>query len=155
MKGLLLSLLPLLAAGSPFWVDTIHNDAAPVISSSNAKEIPDSYMVIFKKHVTERDATAHHSWVQDTHLSHETRKQELRKRSQIPMADDTIFEGLRHTYNIPGGLLGYAGHFGEDVIELVRRHPDVSLSPCFITCWWQISHHIASRWRLEGVQHHL
>jgi len=127
MKGLLLSLLPLLAAGSPVLVDTIHNDAAPIVSSSNAKEIPDSYMVIFKKHVTERDASAHHSWIRDTHSSHEGHKQELRKRSQVPMADDTVFEGLRHTYNIPGtdGLLGYAGHFDEGVIELVRMHPDV------------------------------
>lgn len=126
MKGLVLSLLPLLAAGSPILVDTIHNDAAPLISSSNAKEIPNSYMVVFKKHVTERDASAHHSWVQDVHLSRETTKQELRKRSQVPFSDDTIFEGLRHTYNIPGGFLGYAGHFDEDVIEMVRRHPDVS-----------------------------
>ncbi|ETI23858.1 subtilisin-like serine protease pepC [Cladophialophora carrionii CBS 160.54] len=125
MKGLLLSLLPLLAAGSPVLVDTIHNDAAPIISSSNAKEIPDSYMVVFKKHLTERDASAHHSWIHDTHLSHESRKLELRKRSQVSFADDTVFEGLRHTYNIPGGFLGYAGHFDEGVIELVRRHPDV------------------------------
>ena len=128
MKGLLLSLLPLLAAGSPVLVDTIHNDAAPIVSSSNAKEIPDSYMIIFKQHVTERDASAHHSWIQDTHSSHEGRKLELRKRSQTPMSDDTIFEGLRHTYNIPGGMLGYAGHFDEGVIELVRMHPDVSPS---------------------------
>ena len=128
MKGLLgLSILPLLAAGSPVLVDSIHNDAAPVVSSSDAKEIPDSYMVVFKKHVTERHAIAHHSWVQNTHSSHETHKQELRKRSQVPMTDDTVFEGLRHTYNIPGGFLGYAGHFDQGVIELVRRHPDVSL----------------------------
>ncbi|KAK5371186.1 proteinase B [Exophiala xenobiotica] len=125
MKVLALSVLPLLAAASPVLVDTIHNDAAPVISSSNAKEIPNSYMVVLKKHVTERDASAHHSWVQHVHLSRETRKQELRKRSQVTFSDDTIFEGLRHTYNIPGGFLGYAGHFDEDVIELVRRHPDV------------------------------
>lgn len=128
MKAILgLSLLPLLAAGSPVLVDTIHNNAAPLISSSNAKEIPDSYMVIFKNHVSERDAAVHHSWVQDVHLSQRSRKQELRKRSQTPFtSDDTIFEGLRHTYNIPGGFLGYAGHFHEDVIEEVRRHPDVS-----------------------------
>ncbi|RJE17150.1 serine protease, partial [Aspergillus sclerotialis] len=126
-EGLRIRLIapPLLAAGSPVLVDTIHNDAAPVISSSNAKEIPDSYMVVFKKHVSERAATAHHSWVQEAHVSHESRKLELRKRSQVPMSDETVFEGLRHTYNIPGGLLGYAGHFDEGVIELVRRHPDV------------------------------
>lgn len=37
---------------------------------------------------------------------------------------EEIFQGLKHTYSIPG-LVGYAGHFDEDVIEQVRRHPDV------------------------------
>ncbi|KEF61292.1 cerevisin [Exophiala aquamarina CBS 119918] len=125
MKSFLgLSLLPLLAAGSPVIVETIHKDAAPVISSSNAKEIPDSYMVVFKQHVSNADAVAHHSWIQDLHLTNQVNKQELRKRS-FGFSEDTIFEGLRHTYNIPGGLLGYAGHFDQDVIEQVRRHPDV------------------------------
>jgi cerevisin len=130
MKDFLLlsSVLPLLAAATPVLVDSIHNNAAPILSSSNADEIPDSYMVIFKKHVTEKAAVAHHSWVQDTHSSRESNKLELRKRSQTPMSDDTVFEGLKHTYNIPGGLLGYSGHFDEGVIELVRRHPDVSLT---------------------------
>ena len=129
MKSFLgLSLLPLLAAGSPVIVDTIHNDAAPVISSSNAKEVPDNYMVIFKKHVSEHAAVVHHSWLQDLHLATQNNKMELRKRSQVSFSDDTVFEGMRHTYNIAGGLLGYAGHFDEDVIEQVRRHPDVSLS---------------------------
>lgn len=126
MKSFLgLSILPLLAAGSPVIVETIHNDAAPVISSSNAKEIPDSYMVVFKQHVSHAAAVAHHSWIQDLHLTSQVNKQELRKRS-FGFSEDTIFEGLRHTYNIPGGLLGYAGHFDQDVIEQVRRHPDVS-----------------------------
>ncbi|KAK5046282.1 hypothetical protein LTR84_008425 [Exophiala bonariae] len=126
MKSFLgLSLLPLLAAGSPVIIDTIHKDAAPVISSSNAKEIPDSYMVIFKKHVSHAAAEAHHSWIQDLHLNTQTSKQELRKRSTIFSSDDDVFEGLRHTFNIPGGFLGYAGHFDQDVIEQVRRHPDV------------------------------
>jgi len=126
MKSFLgLSLLPLLAAGSPVIVETIHKDAAPVISSSNAKEIPDSYMVVFKQHVSHAAAVAHHSWIQDLHLTTQVNKKELRKRSFLSSEDDTIFEGLRHTYNIPGGLLGYAGHFDQDVIEQVRSHPDV------------------------------
>jgi len=124
-----LSILPLLAAGSPIIVETIHKDAAPVISSSNAKEIPDSYMVVFKHHVTQAAAAAHHSWIQDIHLTNQVNKQELKKRS-FGFSEDTIFEGLRHTYNIPGGLLGYAGHFDQDVIEQVRRHPDVSDLDC-------------------------
>jgi len=82
-------------------------------------------MVIFKKHVSHAAAEAHHSWIQDLHLNTQTSKQELRKRSSIFSSDDDLFEGLRHTFNIPGGLLGYAGHFDQDVIEQVRRHPDV------------------------------
>ena len=82
-------------------------------------------MVIFKKDINRQAASAHHEWVQMLHMSTEDSKTELRKKSQIPMASD-IFEGLRHTYNIAGSLVGYSGHFDEDVIEQVRRHPDVS-----------------------------
>ena len=129
MKTLLLSLLPLLAAGSPVLIDTIHHDAAPIVSSTNSKEIPDSYMVVFKKHVTERGAKNHHMWVQDIHTTSVSDKFELRKRSMSPFSfQESVFEGLKHTYHIPGGLMGYSGHFDEDVIEQVRRHPDVSQS---------------------------
>lgn len=33
---------------------------------------------------------------------------------------------MKHTYHIPGGLLGYSGHFDMEVIESVRRHPQVA-----------------------------
>ncbi|KAK0363319.1 proteinase B [Friedmanniomyces endolithicus] len=128
MKGLL-SLAVSLASvsASPVLLDSsIHRDAAPILSASNAQEIADNYIVLFKKHVTEKHAASHHSWVQDIHLNVQTRKMDLRKRSQTPMVDD-IFSGLKHTYNIAGSLLGYSGHFDEDVIEQIRRHPDVEL----------------------------
>jgi cerevisin len=124
MKGLLcLSLLPLLAHATPMVIDTIHRDSAPILSSTNAKELKDSYIIVFKKHVTSASAQAHHSWVQELHQTTETKK--LRKRSQFTFKND-VFEGLKHTYDIAGALLGYAGHFDEEVIEQVRRHPDVS-----------------------------
>ena len=126
MKGsFAVTLLPLLVSCSPVLIDTIHNEAAPVISSTQATEIPDSYIVVFKKDVTHSSAILHHDWVQDQHLEIETAKRDLSKRSQFPIAS---FDGLKHTYNIPGGLLGYSGHFDENVIERVRRHPDVSIS---------------------------
>lgn len=128
MKSFLgFSLLPLLAAGSPVIFDSTYNIAAPVISSSNAEHIPDSYMVVFKKHVSEGAAAAHHTWVQDIHLTSQNVRTELRKRSQMPLLE-SVFEGLKHTYHIPGGLLGYAGHFDEDVLEQIRKHPDVSIT---------------------------
>jgi cerevisin len=128
MKGyhFILSLLPLLAFASPLvTIDTIHNGAAPLLSSLESKEIPDSYIIVFKKQISPAAAFAHHSWVQIQHEEIENMKRELRKRDQIPMA---IFGGLGHTFDIAGGLLGYSGHFDQDVIERIRRHPDVSTS---------------------------
>jgi cerevisin len=123
MRGILgLSLLPLLTVASPVMPSTIHNDAAPILSSSNAIEVQDSYIIVFKDHVNSAAAAAHHSWVQDIHEQHS----ELRKRSQFPF-DGELFTGLKHTFDIAGSFLGYSGHFEENVIEAIRRHPDVSL----------------------------
>ena len=125
MKGLFaLAVLPLLASSSPVLnIETIHNEAAPLLSSVQAKEIPDSYIIVFKKHVSHEAATVHYSWVQDQHVEAEKTKRQLSKRSLTPL---TTYGGLKHTYNLAGGFIGYSGHFDEDVIEKVRRHPDVS-----------------------------
>ncbi|WEW56012.1 proteinase B [Emydomyces testavorans] len=124
MKGVLsLSLLPLLAVATPIAVDTIHKDAAPILSSTNSKEVPDSYIIVFKKNVSPASAAAHQTWVQDLHTT-AMAKRSLQKRNQFPFRND-VFDGLKHTYDIAGSLLGYSGHFDEEVIEQVRRHPDV------------------------------
>ena len=125
MKVACLSVLAALASASPVInIGTIHNGAAPVLTSTNAKHIPNSYIIKFKDHVKHESAAAHHAWVHDLHLSTESVKLELKKRSQIPIVDD-VFEGLKHTYNIAGSFLGYSGHFDDSVIEQLRRHPDV------------------------------
>lgn len=124
MKGFFgLSLLPVLAAASPVMVDTIHNGVAPVLSSMDAQEVPDSYIVVFKKHVSSESAAAHHSWVQDIHES-QTSRTELKKRGLFGM-DSQFFNGMKNTFDVAGTLVGYSGHFHEEVIEQVRRHPDV------------------------------
>ena len=123
-----LPFLPLLACASPVLVETVHNNAAPILSSANAKDIPNSYMVVFKKHVAPGAAKDHHGWVQDMHLTTQTAKRDLRKRDST-LLQDTIFEGLKHTYHFPGSMMGYSGHFDDDVMEQVRRHPDVSFGP--------------------------
>jgi len=118
--------LAALAAASPMiHVGTIHNDAAPILSSTQSKAIADSYMIVFKKHVKHEHTKDHHDWVQSIHTKAQTDRMELRKRSQFPVTS-TVFEGLKHTYNIAGGILGYSGHFDEETIEAIRRHPDVS-----------------------------
>ena len=121
VQGLTLALLPLLAAASPVGVGSIHSDAAPILSSTNANEIPDSYLVVFKKHVNSDAAADHHSWVQDIHKTSQLTK----KRSWLGW--ETAYRGMKHTFDLGGSFMGYSGHFSDDVIEQVRRHPDVSL----------------------------
>lgn len=119
-------MLPALAAASPMLsVGTIHKDAAPVLSTTQSEEVPNSYMVVFKKHVKGSHAKEHHSWVQSIHTKSNSDRMELKKRSQFPITEE-LFEGLKHTYDIMGGLKGYSGHFDDDTIEAIRRHPDVS-----------------------------
>lgn len=111
-------------------------DIAPLVQSEHGKHIDNAYIIKFKDHVKSKDAAAHHSWVMQLHESTESRKLELRKRSQFPMLDDA-FRGLKHTYNIAGSFLGYSGHFDDAVIDELRRHPDVSGSlaaPRLIHC---------------------
>lgn len=126
MRGLIaLSLVCIAAAAPSFSVETIHDGAAPVLSSMGAEHIPNSYIIKFKKHVSEASASDHHSWVQKLHGDREDVRLELRKRSQFPMADD-VFRGLEHTIKVGSDFLGYTGHFDDHVIEQLRRHPDVS-----------------------------
>ena len=131
MRYSLVFALPALAAASPtFSTETIHKDAAPVLSSTSAKEVPNSYMVVFKKHV--KDASKHHDWVQSVHSKNSQERMELRKRStELPISND-VFDGLKHTYEMPG-MKGYSGHFDEETIEEIRKHPDVSGTPSHLS----------------------
>ncbi|KAI5796310.1 autophagic serine protease Alp2 [Peziza echinospora] len=114
-----------LAVASPLFEKS--GELAPLISPKvSAHEIPDSYIVIFKDHVKPSGAEVHQNWVKDMHTAC------MKKRSQIPLIKqgsewfNDAADGLKHTYNIAGGLLGYAGTFDQSVIEEIRRHPDVA-----------------------------
>lgn len=123
---LLQLLLPVLVATSPVSVGSIHQDSAPLLSSTAAAEIPGSYIVVFKEHVSPKGAEDHHTWVHTLHSEAENERAELRKRSSLDDWTDAVFGGLRHTYNSLDGFLGYSGHFHDDVVEQIRRHPDVA-----------------------------
>ncbi|GAB1311755.1 proteinase B [Madurella fahalii] len=125
MRGVIaLSLAACAAAAPKVSFETIHGDAAPILSSANAETIPNSYIIKFKNHVSDDSVSAHQSWIQEIHTTREAERADLKKRGQIPLVDD-VFRGLKHTYKIGQDFMGYAGHFDEEVIEQVRRHPDV------------------------------
>lgn len=140
MKVFGLLALPLLAAASPvIRTDVFDESIAPLHEPVNGKHIQDSYLVVFKKHVTQTLAFQHHDWVTELHDGIQSKKLDLQRRSQIPLVS-SMFAGLKHTYNIEGGLMGYSGHFDSDVIEHVRRHPDVGTIR-----WLRIQHTDTSR----------
>lgn len=116
----LCTLLALQAAASPI---TTHKHEAPVLSAANSIEIPESYIVVFKDHVTSTLASLHHDWVHDIHSLKQSQESQVGNFSK----------GLKHTYNIPGGLLGYSGSFDDAVIEQIRSHPDVRSAPVLET----------------------
>ena len=128
MKGVAALFLATLAVASPSAsVETIHDGAAPILSSTSAETIPGHYIIGFKKGVSESAVTDHHSWIQQIHGEGEERRMELKRRGLEVPAD--IFSGIKHTYKVADGFLGYAGNFDDEVIEQVRRHPDVSHLP--------------------------
>ena len=108
-----------------FSTETIHNDAAPILSSVDADHIPDSYIIKFKDHVKDASVSDHYSWVQEIHEGEQPQNFELRRRSDDG-SDSQAFGGIKHSFSIGDSFKGYAGHFHPDVIEKLRNHPDVS-----------------------------
>ena len=121
--SLVYSAAAVLAAPS-FSYETIHDGVAPLLSSTDAEEIPNSYIVKFKKHVSDSGAADHQSWIQQLHSDREQQRIELRKRGDFSITDDA-YRGLAHTFKIGGDFLGYSGHFEDSTIEELRKHPDV------------------------------
>ncbi|KAM0342087.1 hypothetical protein ACHAPU_009700 [Fusarium lateritium] len=122
MKSVITLSVAAVASAASFSVGTIHDKAAPILSSVDAETIPDSYIIKFKDHVDGAAASDHHMWVQDAHKQGESERMELRKRS---IFSDKTFSGVKHTFDIGEAFKGYAGHFDESMIEKVRNHPDV------------------------------
>jgi len=99
--------------------------------SASDHEIPNSYIVVFKKGVNSNAADAHHTWIQEAHAS------SLKKRSQTPLGKpstnflNTVIDevetltGFKHSFDIAGAFKGYAGSFDESTLDLIRSHPDV------------------------------
>lgn len=84
---------------------------APVLTSMDAEAIPDSYIVVFKDGV---QANEHSAWVSNLH------KRDL---SANGMWDDFV-SGVNHIFDM-GTFQGLSGRFRPDVLEEIRRNPNV------------------------------
>jgi cerevisin len=126
MRSALALSVAAVAQAASLSIETVHDGAAPVLTSVGAEVIPDAYIVKFKDHVDAAAAEHHQNWIHTVHTQGEEQRLELRKRSTASLSAE-IFSGLKHSFSIGDDFKGYAGHFHESVIEQLRNHPDVSL----------------------------
>ncbi|CDS05962.1 hypothetical protein LRAMOSA08490 [Lichtheimia ramosa] len=91
--------------------------AAPLYVSSESESVTDQYIVVLKNHIHPQRLQEHTGWVQSMSTSS---GQSLLDSWLHP---DSI--GIRHVYDMPN-LKGYAGTFGQDVLEMIRRSEDVA-----------------------------
>ena len=89
--------------------------------------IPNSYLVKLKDDTTESIATQHLEWLQQLHTTRSTKKKEIRRQSgrQAILNNEQDFNGLTYSYDLGDSFRGYAVYTSADVIDQIRRHPDV------------------------------
>ncbi|KEY68609.1 hypothetical protein S7711_05789 [Stachybotrys chartarum IBT 7711] len=124
MRSALALSVAAVAQAASLSIETVHDGAAPVLTSVGADVIPDAYIIKFKDHVDAAAAEHHQNWIHTVHTEGEEQRLELRKRSAASLSAE-IFSGLKHSFSIGDDFKGYAGHFHESVIEQLRNHPDV------------------------------
>jgi len=98
--------------------NTYDSKVAPLVSSDSAQVIPDSYIVVFKKHVEKTQVKYHHSCVHD-YVAEERRNFEKRG-----LLEDMI-SGIKHTFNFKS-FQGYSGKFSNEILEKIRRSDEVA-----------------------------
>jgi cerevisin len=104
------------ATAAPY--NTYDSNIAPLVSSDSAQVIPDSYIVVFKKHVEKEQVTYHHSCI------HNYITEEKRSLSKRGLLEDLI-SGIKHTFNFKN-FQGYSGKFSNEILEKIRRSDEVA-----------------------------
>jgi cerevisin len=95
----------------------------------HAKSASNSYIVIFKSHVTDAIASSHYEWLWGLHREQKSRIDGLGFSTQHPIDRglESSLVGLEDTYDIGGRFLGYTGSFSPTIIDQIRAHQDVRM----------------------------
>ncbi|KAF9429307.1 serine protease [Entomortierella beljakovae] len=84
---------------------------APIVSPLDADIVPDSYFVVFKSGVR---ANEHSAWISGLHEG------DIKTNGVW----DNFASGVKHVYDM-GSFQGVGGRFRPDVLEEIRKNPDV------------------------------
>lgn len=107
---------------SPSFLHSSDRFLAPIISSVEADTIPDSYFVVFKDGVRVHE---HSAWVRELHREDMVANGAMWDGGEFG-GDDEFMSGVRHVYDM-GSFQGLAGRFSPEVLNEIRRNPDVSV----------------------------
>ncbi|KAF9351574.1 serine protease [Mortierella sp. AD094] len=112
------ALLVVTSSSAASFQSILHTEVlAPVISAIDADLIPGSYFVVFKTGVHANDKI---SWFRDLH------DRDIAKNGVWSNEfGNNIKSGVMHVYNI-GSFQGLAGRFRPEVLDEIRRNPDVN-----------------------------
>jgi cerevisin len=106
------------AVAAPYH-NSYSENVAPLVSSESAQVIPDSYIIVFKKHIDEVKVKYHHTCVHD-YVSEE--KRSLSKRGLL----GDFISGIKHTFDFDN-FQGYSGRFSQEILDKIRRSDEVNI----------------------------
>ncbi|ORZ36901.1 peptidase S8/S53 domain-containing protein [Catenaria anguillulae PL171] len=88
---------------------------SPLLSAENAKKIIEGhYMVVLKDDLDASHIADHHNWL-SSFLAFSAQS-----------SGDVSANRIKHMYDVPGGVRGYAGRFDEEAIREIRRSKHVA-----------------------------
>lgn len=119
-------------------------NVAPLLSSLEAKVIPDRYIVVLKENLPREDVHAHRLWV-----SQETEHYGAQSRDLL----GDFFQGVKRHFSLDGVVHGYSGHFDKQTVEKIRQSPHVAyVEKDQIVHAWDVERDVPS-WGLSRVSH--
>lgn len=116
------------AVAAPAIVPCAEEQMAPLYIPAETESVQDSYIVVLKNHLNERNMEDHATWI--------TSLVDQNQPFYSSWLDASRSQhGIKHIYD-SAGLKGYAGKFERQVIDLIRSSDDVSwtLYTCIHVC---------------------
>lgn len=109
------------AAAAPAVAPCHEENMAPLYAPAETESVQDSYIVVLKNHLSERNMEDHAAWI--------TTLVGQNQPFYSSWLDASHSEhGIKHVYD-SAGLKGYAGKFESHIIDQIRSSEDVSAPP--------------------------
>lgn len=94
-------------------VSFLFDDLAPLYSSVDAEEVPDSYIVVFKDSINVMESSKHTTWLTSLIQT----KADIKRNNK---------EKINHIFDVESQFRGYAGRFTQATVEKIRASKEIA-----------------------------